>query len=60
MFATSFQQVKLWLQSAGPLGLMGREPARQTSELASNPSWNATVYPLCEIFNVMRVLEISC
>ncbi len=38
---------------AGLLGLMGREPARQTSEPGSNPSWKAMVHPVCEIFNVM-------
>ncbi len=42
--------------SAGPLGLMGREPARQTSEPGSNPSWDATVHPVCETFNVMHVV----
>ncbi len=41
---------------AGPLGLMGREPARQTSELGSNPSWDATVHPVWETFNVMHVV----
>ncbi len=42
--------------SAGPLGLMGRELARQTSEPDSNPSWNATGHPVCETFNVVRVV----
>ncbi len=41
---------------AGPLGLMGREPARQTSEPGSNTSWDATVHPVCETFNVMHVV----
>ncbi len=41
---------------ASPLGLMGREPARQTSEPSSNPNWDATVHPVCETFNVMRVV----
>ncbi len=41
---------------AGLLGLMGREPARQTSEPGSNPNWDATVHPVYEIFNVMRVV----
>ncbi len=41
---------------AGPLGLMGREPGRQTSEPGSNPSWDATVHPVCETFNVMHVV----
>ncbi len=40
---------------AGPLGLMGREPAR-TSEPGSNPSWNARVHSVCKTFNVMRVV----
>ncbi len=30
----------------GPLGLVGRKPARQTIELSSNPSWYATAHPL--------------
>ncbi len=41
---------------AGPLGLMGREPARQNSEPGSNPSCDATGHPVCETFNVMRVV----
>ncbi len=41
---------------AGPLGLMGREPDHQTSEPGSNPSWDATVHPVCETFNVMHVV----
>ncbi len=40
----------------GPLGLMGTELARQTSEPGSNPSWDATVHPVCETFNVMHVV----
>ncbi len=39
---------------AGPLGLMSREPARYTSEPGSNHSWDATVHPVCETFNVMH------
>ncbi len=39
-----------------PLGLVGRGPARQTSETGSNPSWGATVHPVYETFNVMRVI----
>ncbi len=38
------------------LGLMGRELARQTSEPDSNPGWDGTVHPVCETFNLMRVL----
>ncbi len=41
---------------AGPLDLMGREPARQTSEPGSNPSWDATVHSVCETFNVMHAV----
>ncbi len=41
---------------AGPLGLMGRELTRQTNKSASNPGWNAMVHPVCEIFNVVRVV----
>ncbi len=41
---------------AGPLGLMGRQLARQTSEPSSNPSGDATVHSVCEIFNVMCVV----
>ncbi len=40
---------------AGPLGLKGGEPARQTNEPGSNPSWDATVHLVCETFNVMHV-----
>ncbi len=39
-----------------PLGLMGREPARQTSEPGSNTSWDTTVHPVYETFNVMHVV----
>ncbi len=35
-------------ESAGPLGLMGREPACQTSEPGSNPSWDAMVHPVAK------------
>ncbi len=49
-----------WLQVVtkvyGPLGLMGRELVCQTSELGSNPSWDATVHPVCEILIVMRAV----
>ncbi len=38
------------------LGLMGREPTRQTSEPDSNPSWDTTVHPVCKTFNVMCVV----
>ncbi len=38
------------------LGLAGRELARQTSEPSSNPSWDATVHPVCETFNLIRVI----
>ncbi len=41
---------------AGLLGLMGREPAHQTSKPSSNHSWDATVHPVCETFNVMHVV----
>ncbi len=41
---------------AGPLGSMGREPAHQTSEPGSNPSWDAAVHPVCKKFNVMHVV----
>ncbi len=44
------------MKKAGPLGLMGREPAHQNSEPGSNPSWDATVHPVCETFNVMHVV----
>ncbi len=33
----------------GPLGLMGRELAGETSEANLNPSWDATVYPVLGI-----------
>ncbi len=42
---------------AGPPGLMGIEPARQTSKPDSNPSWDTTVHPICETFNVMRAFK---
>ncbi len=42
--------------NASLLGLMGREPAHQTSEPGSNPSWDAMVHPVCETFSVMRVV----
>ncbi len=29
------------------LGLVGREPARRTSEPGLNPSWDATARPVC-------------
>ncbi len=48
--------VEVWVLGAGPLGSMGREPARQTSEPGSNPSWDAMVHPVCETFNVMHVV----
>ncbi len=41
---------------AGPLGLMGREQARQTSKPSSNPSWDATGHPVCETFIVVHVV----
>ncbi len=41
---------------AGPLDLMGRELVHQTSEPGSIPSWDTTVHPLCETFNVMHVV----
>ncbi len=41
---------------AGPLGLMGREPAHQTCKPGSNPSWDATVHPVCETLIVMYVV----
>ncbi len=48
---------KLLGEQAGFLGLnKGREPARQTGEPGSNPSWDATVHPVFETFNVMRVV----
>ncbi len=37
---------------------MGREPGRQTSEHSLNPSWDATVHPVCETFNVVHVIDI--
>ncbi len=37
---------------------MGRELARQTSKLGSNPSWDTMVHPVCETFNGMRVVSI--
>ncbi len=46
----------IYKDSAGPLGLLGRESARQTSEPGSNPRWDAMVHPVYEIFNVMRVV----
>ncbi len=45
------------MAEAGLLGLMGRELARQTSEPGSNPSWDATVHPVCEAFNVMHAFK---
>ncbi len=45
-----------YIMYAGLFGLMGREPACQTSESGSNPCWNATVHPVCETFNVMHVI----
>ncbi len=45
------------LYNAGPLGLMGRNVARQTSEPGSNPSWDNTVHPVCETFNIMRAFK---
>ncbi len=50
------QQAVSYMLFAGPLGLMGIEPARQTSEPGSNPSWDATVHLVCETFNVMHVV----
>ncbi len=44
------------IRAAGSLGLVGREPARQTSEPGLNPSWDTMVHPVCETFNVMRVV----
>ncbi len=49
--------VLILVAQAGPLGLLGRESARQTSEPGSNPSWDATVHPVCETYNVMRVFQ---
>ncbi len=34
------------VKPAGPLGLKGTEPARQTSKPGSNPSWDAMVHPV--------------
>ncbi len=42
-FSTHFGKNK-----AGPHGLMGRELACQTSEPGLNPSWDATVHPVCK------------
>ncbi len=42
--------------NVGPLGLTGREPARQTNEPSLNPSRDATVHPVYETFNVMCVV----
>ncbi len=36
---------------------MVRELACQTSKPGSNPSWDATVHPVCETFNVMRAFK---
>ncbi len=44
------------LKAAGLLGLMDRKPACQTSKPGSNLSWDTTVHPVCETFNVMRVV----
>ncbi len=44
-----------YVNDASLLGLMGREPARPTSKPSSNPSWDATVHPVCETFDVMCV-----
>ncbi len=41
---------------AGTLGLMGREPARQTSKDGLNPIWDTMVHLVCETFNGMRVV----
>ncbi len=52
--ATNFQEVLEVLNvccnvgAASPLGLMGREPARQTSEPGSNSSRDATVHQFAE------------
>ncbi len=51
----------LWMMipyrnDTGSLGLMGREPARQTSKPGSNPSWDTMVHPACETFNITRVV----
>ncbi len=53
---TSFFAISASTVEAGPLGLMGRELARQTSEPGSNPSWDAAVHLVCETFNVMHVV----
>ncbi len=55
MFLTA-SAAHLCFTGYGPLGLMGREPAHQTSEPGSNSSWDATVPPVCETFNVMHVV----
>ncbi len=49
-------KLKLKARITGPLGLLGRKPARQTSKPGSNPIWDTTVHPACETFNVMRVV----
>ncbi len=36
---------------------MGRELSHQTSEPGWNSSWDAMVHPVCETFNVMRVVR---
>ncbi len=45
-----------YLNLAGPLILMGRELARQTIKPSSNLTWDSTVHPVCEKFNVMCVV----
>ncbi len=42
---------------ARPLGLIGREPAHQTSEPGLTSSWDATVHPVCETFNVLHAFK---
>ncbi len=47
---------KLLVKCASSLSLVGRERVCQTNEPGSNPDWDATVHPVCETFNVMRVI----
>ncbi len=48
---------KSYSDPSQPAWLNGKELARQTSEPGSNPSWDTTVHPVCETFNVMHVVK---
>ncbi len=49
-----------YIPIAGPLGVMGRELARQTSKPSSNPSWDATVHPTLfseELYPIFKIIS---